>query len=501
MSNQNLAPQRADLVVVGGTVVTPTGAIKATVVVRDGRIAGVIEPWLEPPAAERIDATGLVVLPGIVDPETHLGGNNSLLEDLRTETRAAAAGGVTTWGLQLTSANIMATKRLEKTPADLVPFSVRTPELIEMGDEVSAIDYFLTGIVNTDAEAEDIPTAARDWGVTSYKFYLHSQNAQALRHSGWYAASRHGFFGFDDGTVYLAMEAVASLGQPSIVSLHCENYQIARVFQDRLQAAGRTDMAAWTERSPNFLEAGHLRAYAYYAGVVGCPIYLQHTTTPEALDEIRRCKADGIRAFTQSAPHYLTLDPSFWKINVPLRGDAERARLWEALASGEIDALGSDHVNPGVPRSELDNGADVWTARSGFASRVEGALPMMLSEGVNRGRLSLERLAEVMSANPARIFGLYPRKGAIQVGSDADMVLVDPQRTHVVSDDDVISASGWTMYAGRTFTGWPVRTILRGQTVAEWPEGAPKPIVTDQPSGRYQRRVLAADQTEVSSNG
>jgi len=304
-------------------------------------------------------------------------------------------------------------------------------------------------------------------------------------YSVWLGRQKGGYFGFDDGTIYLGMEKAAEIGPPGLICIHPENYEIVRIFEERLKRAGRTDMAAWDERSAHFCEAGHVRTYAYYAGVTGCPLYVVHTTTPETIQEIIKARAEGVKIFSQTGHHYLTLSHYVWKINVPLRDDATMAQLWDALRVGHINCIGSDHVDWGMSREEMDKG-NVWETISGFPSRIEALLPVMLTEGVGRGRISLEKLVEVCSENPARIFGLYPKKGTISIGSDADLVLVDLERTMKVRREMIYSSAGWSIWESKELKGWPVMTILRGQVIMEWPEGAPRAKITvERPAGRY----------------
>ena len=316
--------------------------------------------------------------------------------------------------------------------------------------------------------------------MTSFKLHLNF--------AGDWRPDRPGY-AFDDGTVYATFKAVSELGAPGIVLLHCENLGIARVLQQRLKAAGRTDMGAWDDHSPWFTEVAHARAYLYYAKLTGCPVYMVHVTSAETVAEVERAKAEGVVVYGEIGSHYLVLNKDAWRINPPLRDRSTHEGLWRALATGRIDCIGSDHVSHERTREVMETG-NVWTTISGFPSRVEGMLPMMLSEGVNQGKISIERLAKVSSENPARIFGLYPRKGAIAVDSDADMVVVDLKRRARMTRDMLHTATPWTIYEGREVTGWPVMTVLRGQVVMEWPEGVPRARVIGPPTGQYLRRRL-----------
>jgi len=175
---------------------------------------------------------------------------------------------------------------------------------------------------------------------------------------------------------------------------------------------------------------------------------------------------------------------------VPLRSKETIARMWEALAGGLIDSIGSDHVNYDKSREQMEVKGDVWKTQSGFPSRVEALLPIMLSEGVNKGRITLQRLVEVCCQNPAKIFGLHPQKGAIALGSDADLVIVDLDKSCKVNKDMIHSSAGWSIYEGWEIKGWPVMTILRGQVMMEWPEGEPKAKIVGKPMGKYIARQL-----------
>ena len=244
-----------DLVIKGGQVVTREGVKNIAIGVKDGKIAalGPVEGFNS--ARRVIDAAGKYILPGLVDPENHLGTHRPLKDSLSSETKAAAAGGVTTWGMMQASPKLRKNHIDEPRPEDVVPFSQVMPEFIELVETNSCVDIFLTGFITTDEQALDIPRVAREFGVTSFKYYLHMMQGPAT-HTVWSGRQRGGWLGFDDGTIYLGMEKAAEIGPPGLICIHPENYEIARLFEERLKKAGRTDMAAWDERSPHFCEAG-----------------------------------------------------------------------------------------------------------------------------------------------------------------------------------------------------------------------------------------------------
>lgn len=475
-----MASKTADIVFRNGLVVTPGGTIEGGAAIVDGKIAAVGRDAFLPSAEREIDLAGNYLMPGAIDPECHLGSHRPLADDFQSETRAAAAAGVTTWGMQLVSLAITGGADKVKGPADIPSFTRAMPFYYEAA-RTAAIDYFLTPILSTDEHVTEIPYMAREHGISSFKLHLQMQGPWK---SSWPAYS------FDDGSIYNVFAAVAKLGAPAIALLHCENWEIARVLQDRLVATGRTDMGAWDDRSPAFTEAGHARTYLYYARIAGCPIYIVHATTAETFAEIEKARAEGLTVYSEIGTHYLVLHKDAWKINVPLRDRSTHETLWRALASGAIDCIGSDHVAHTRSRESMETG-NVWTTISGFPSRVEGMLPMMLSEGVNKGRISIERLAQVASENPARIFGLYPRKGAIVPGADADLIVVDLKRRATIAKQLLHTITPWSIYEGWDVTGWPVMTLVRGNVVMEWPENEARAKVTEASVGQYIKRALA----------
>ena len=469
----------ADIVFKNGLIVTPAGVIEGGVAIIVGKIAAVGRDGFLPAAKRDIDLAGKYLLPGAIDPECHLGSHRALADDFYSETRAAAAAGVTTWGMQLVSLAITGGADKVKGPADITSFTKAMPLYYE-ASRSATIDFFLTPILGTDEHVAEIPYLAKEHGISSFKLHLQMQGPWK---SSWPA------YAFDDGSIYRAFESVAKLGAPAIALLHCENWEIARVLEQRLKETGRTDMGAWDDRSPAFTEAGHARTYLYYARVAGCPIYVVHVTTKDTIAEINQAKAEGLTVYSEIGTHYLVLHKDAWKINVPLRDRSTHDLLWQALASGAIDCIGSDHVAHTRTRESMETG-NVWTTISGFPSRVEGMLPMMLSEGVNKGRITIERVAQVASENPARIFGLYPKKGAIIPGADADLIVVDLKRRATITKQLLQTITPWSVYEGREVTGWPVMTLVRGSVVMEWPEGEPRAKVTQACVGQYLRRQL-----------
>jgi dihydropyrimidinase/dihydroorotase len=482
---------RVDLNIVNGIVVSPAGQDRVGVAIRGGQIVGVMEESLLPPALETIDAQGLHVLPGIIDPEAHPGHSHPLWDVVATESRAAAASGITSWGIQNPSPRFGTQPwKPEAEPEDVVSFFEVYDAGRKIWDRDSMVDYFFTFQLETDEQAEEIPRYIEELGVSSFKFYNHTKRINL--DSFWYANRTGLARGFDDGTFFLACERSAEAG--GMVHFHPENWEIARILERRLIAAGRDDMGAWDDRSPDFTESHHVRAYAYFGKLTGCPMYVQHTTNPLTLFEINKAREEGIKLFSQTGAPWLYFTREAWRINTPLRARPSVEALWEALRDGVIDLVGSDHVVARGNRVEMA-AEGVWSRnKSGFPSRVEMLLPILLHEGVNKGRLSLERLVEITSERPAQVFGLAPKKGGINPGSDADIVIVDLNKEVTVSDDMVHTQAGWTLLHGHRIRGWPVKTILRGKVISEWKPGATRPEIVGDPRGEYLPRTPFAAQ-------
>lgn len=470
-------------------VVTPGSTFRGFIGIAQGKIEILGSGSFLPEAKEVIDGQENHVIPGVVDPEAHLASVKSYREDIETESRAAAAAGVTSWGLMQSSTIMGQPIGAEVSPEEVALYGDVFNVFKEMSEKYSMVDFFLTPKILKDAHAAEIPKLASEYGVTSFKIQLHLKTPEAVS-KFWTTGKRQGYFGYDDGTVFLAFENVARLGRPAIVCLHCENWEISRILQDRLIKEGRKDFKAWNERSPHFSEAMHVRQYAYLARAVRCPIYIQHTTTEETMQEIVRARAEGGTVTSQTGHHYLSLPEDTWRINVPLRDAETIEKLWAGVKDGIIDCVGSDHVNRAKPRDQMEKPGDVWATESGFASRVEALLPVMLSEGVHKGRISLQRMVQVCCENTARSFGLFPQKGSISIGADADLVLVDVKKRVLLTRDMIHSRAGWSIYEGWDFNGWPILTMLRGEVVSRWNDAKRKTEIVGSPRGRYLPRKL-----------
>jgi dihydroorotase-like cyclic amidohydrolase len=434
--------RRADLIITNARLVTPTGVVEGGAAITDGKFTVVGSADALPDAESRVDARGRLVFPGLVDPHVHLGGAFPYDQNLVTECLSAAAGGVTT----LLQYRRSPTSFFETFPGEL-----------ETNRQKMALDTAFHFIISSLEQAEGIPQYAERWGVRSYKLYM----------GGYAPGNPIGLVAVDDGVFWRAMELVRELGPYAHVMCHAENQGLYLLMNARAHDSGRTDLSAYAMSHPDFIEHEAVARLVWLGERTGCPVYVVHTTTGTAIETARSARKRGARVVIETCPHYLALTiddarlasqgPAIGKVSPPLRGLDDQGALWDAIARGDVDLIGTDHV------PILKTGATVWEERPGFAG-LATLLPVLVTFGLLRGRLTAERLAELTSQSPARTFGLAPKKGAIAVGADADAVIIDTEREVPVGPD--MTHSRYTSaFEGLPLRGWPVLTLRRGEIV------------------------------------
>lgn len=440
----------ADLVVENGTVVSGDATVPADLAIRDGVFVGIAAPGqLGVDAREHYDATGQHVLPGVIDGHVHFREPGwEYKEDFGTGSTAAVMGGVTTV-LDMPNTS---------PPTD-------SPEHVDLkrklAEAKSRCDVGLFGLVARD-NVDRLETMARS-GVIGYKCFLGET-------VGNIAAP-------DDGTLLDAMEAVQRTGLR--VGFHAENDEILQHRIRRLKAEGRTDPLAHLDSRPALAEAEAIQRAALFAKHVGAKIHIFHLSSAEGLEAIGEWRARGVDITTEISAHhaFLTSDDmatlgARLRVNPPVREPGHGDALVAALADGRVDQIASDHA-PHAAHEKLHD--DIWQAISGFAG-VEVGLRLFLTYGVHAGRMPLTRLAAATSEGPARTWGLWPRKGAIRVGSDGDLTIIDLERAGVIRADDLHGKSNLTPFDGHRTRGQAVATIVRGQLVMRGGELAGEPV-------------------------
>jgi dihydropyrimidinase len=433
----------ADLRLSGGTVVLPGGVQPADVLIRDGVIVGVIAPGADAPASETLDVSGRHVLPGVVDAHVHLGDDITLPrtpEEVRPETAAAAAGGVTTLVAYLMSA---------EPYDDILPVARGAME----GD--AAVDFGFHFCISTREQLEAIPHYIADLGVSSFKFFMNFRTDEG---------QRLGLPGNDDGFLFELLQAVAAHG--GVVNPHAENADLIKLNSRRNVIDGPgAPLELWDRRAPGWVEAEALQRIAFWARHAGAELHAVHVTNAASLEVLRAARAHHPGISIETCPHYLTLDTTsdlgpVGKVNPPLRPPADREALWEAIAAGEVDTIGSDHV----PRHGRFKEGGLAKASPGFPG-MQQLLALVLTEGHLRRGIPLQRIVDLVATRPARTFGLGDRKGALRPGADADLVIVDLTRGATISADTEFASAGFTPWEG-VDTGVTIeRTLLRGETV------------------------------------
>jgi dihydroorotase len=426
----------ADLVISGARVVTDTASFDAAVAIKDGRILAIGEQAAMPSAREIFDASGLHVLPGAIDVHVHFREPGyTHKEDWQTGTAAAAAGGVTT---------VFEMPNVDPPTAN--------PQALALKQEAAKkahVDYGLYGLLAEDT-IEHLE-ALIDGGVAGFKCFM--GNTFGNLPSPSTAAMLEGF------------EIIAQHGLR--IALHAETASIIARREKRLQAAGRSDPMAHLASRPAVVAIEAVSRAAVLAEWTGARVHILHISSADELRPLREAKVRGVDITGETCPHYLLFDErayaeqgSVIRVNPPVRERRHQLGLWEGLRDGTIDMIATDHA-PHTPAEKLRN--DIWTVDCGFPG-VETQMPLMLTQ-VRAGRLSLCDYVRLTSTMPAKAFGLYPAKGALIPGSDADIALVDLDREDTIAGDQLRSRSKITPFEGMKVVGMPVHTLVRGRFV------------------------------------
>lgn len=438
-----------NMIVTGGTVVTDSWSGRATVVVREGVVAAVLHPDEPVPDASCsipvIDAAGSLLLPGGVDPHTHIGmelGEYATRDGYREATEAALWGGTTT-------VVDFAIPRPGQTPLDAV--NERQRAAVD-----GLCDAALHGcVISWDADVPRQLAAMADLGVRTVKVFTTYRDVVMA----------------SADTVIRVMTAMRELG--GLIYVHAEANHIVESDQGEAARSGRINAANHARTRSELAELTAVQEVLAAARQVDAAVYFVHQTIPEAIHEVRRARETGVAAYTETCPHYLTLDdemyageyPERYVCCPPLRTRASVDAVASRVMNGQVEAIGSDHCCYSIAQKR-ENRADVRVMPNGLPG-VETRLPVTFTELVKRRGLPVERLVALLATNPARLNGLYPRKGTIAPGSDADLIIVDPKVAKVVTAKTLHMATDYSPYEGRTLWGWPHTVIQRGAVVLQ----------------------------------
>ncbi len=422
------------------------------IMVNDGKIAGICAPGgCCQEAAKVIDATGLCVLPGIVDSHVHFREpGRTDREDFYTGSCAAAAGGVTTV--------------CEMPIAYPPPHSVDVlMNRVKLAEEKSIVDMAFYGSAGYENrfQLQDL----LDAGVIAFKTFLHP--APEGREGEFVGLTVN-----DDGQLFMMMqEAGKTDGR---YSFHCENYKLINEVEAELHKQGVEDYSFHYKSRPKIAEIESVSTIIQFAKVTGAKVEIVHISAPEACELVKQAQLEGVDIIAETCFHYLAFDTTdidkhgpYAKCNPPLRTREDVEKLWTYIADGTISMVGSDHAPFTKEEKEIGVKEGIWKAYSGMPA-IELLLPMMLKQ-VSEGRLSLKKMIQLMSENTAKNFGLYPRKGCIAVGSDADFAIVDLNREYTLKIEDMYSHAKAInlLFDGIKVKGKPVYTIVRGKVLME----------------------------------
>lgn len=448
-----------DLAVTGGRVVTPDLDATIDVGVADGRVVLLAEPGRLPAAERTLDATGCFVFPGGIDSHVHY---DLHLSDLMSAQSAAAGSVAGVWGGTTTYVDFShqsgdgglvdsVADKLDRTRAQAVSSDW-------------ALHAMLTGPFPSSVPAEIRETVSM--GVTGFKVFTTFSAPPGSAIPGMYT---------DDGRIFSVMEELAASGDGNLL-VHAEDDCLIDHHVRKLYAAGTPGIENVSRARPNIAEEAAISRMVLLSRRTGAPLYVVHVSSAEGVEVIARARAEGVQVTGETLHNQLHFTPEVYAepdgmkyMNFPpFKAQGDQDRLWSALAAGELHTVASDDFTIPLARKLAGENVDGTT---GGHNGVETRMLQLFSEGVATGRITPRRYAELTATNPAKLFGLHPRKGDIAIGSDADLVLIDPAATTTVRQQDLHSDCDYSVWDGVTFSGALKATVLRGTVLVhdgEW---------------------------------
>ena len=426
--------------------------IDKNILIDEGKIVGFTNDT--PACDNKINGNGLISVPGPIDTHVHYGVYSPINEAAKTESHAAAIGGITT---------MMRMLRLED------PFSNSLQAQLDASSYSHYIDYAIHASVFTPQQINEMNICVEK-GITSFKIYMNlggevgnvymdiPPNSSKLVESQVNVTNE---------IVEQTVKTAASLGCPILV--HAEDYESCGCGIKTAKEKNQDGLSAWSNsRSPEF-EVKAIKTVSKYGRDYDCVIYFAHIGSERALAQIEEEKKLGTKIFVETCPHYLSLsydkqEGYLAKVMPPIRTENDNKAVWNALSKNQIDTIGTDHVANQLKLKLA--GDDVWGALAGFPG-IGTVIPILLNDGVNQNRITLEQFVQFTSQNAAKIFGMYPQKGTLEKNSDADITMIDLKREKKVTSDLFGGFSDYIVYEGRNLKGWPVKTIVRGEIVAD----------------------------------
>lgn len=428
-----------DLYIKNAKVVTENGVFDGGVAVDGGKIAQIVGKGQNIGAETTIDAGGKYLLPGIIDAHAHFSHPGREFEGYETGTKAAAAGGVTT--------------AIDMPLNDLPPMATAEAHISKLGmvKDVAVVDYaFWGGLIENNLDhLEEL----NELGVAAFKAFMRTAKDYPK---------------VNDDLLYAGLRKMPGFG--NMVGVHAENDTVISQLEAHLKSIGRKDRAAWNDSHPCESELEAINRAIFWSKSSGGSLYICHISFAEGVDAVRQAALQGVDVHAETCAHYLFFDMDDYlrvgprlRAAPPIRSRPQVEALWDRVLRGNVDVIASDH-SPFPPDWYRAGEDDVWEGTGGVTG-IQSILPAMITAGVHGRGLPWPLLVRMMSANPARIFGLYPRKGAILPGSDADFAIVDPESEWTLKEDDLFYRHKESPYVGQRFRGRVERTIVRGETV------------------------------------
>ena len=441
-----------DTIITDSHIILAQGMVDKNLIIDDGKIIGLTNDV--PACDNKINGRGLICVPGPIDTHVHYGVYSPIDQAAKTESHAAAIGGITT---------MMRMLRLGDS------FSSSLQPQLDSASQNHYVDYAIHASVFTPKQIDEMSLCVKK-GITSFKIYMnlggevgHVYMDMPPNSSSLVAAK----VDVTDAIVEQTVKTAASLGCPVLV--HAEDYESCGCGIKTAREKKQDGLSAWSEsRSPEF-EAKAIKTVSKFGRDYDCVIYFVHIGSERALLQIEEERKLGTKIFVETCPHYLTLSYEkqqgyLAKVMPPIRTENDRKAIWRALSGNKIDTIGTDHVANQL-KLKLD-GDDVWGALAGFPG-IGTVLPILLNDGVNQNKITLEQFVQFTSTNAAKIFGMYPQKGTLEKNSDADITMIDLKKEKKVTSDLFGGFSDYIVYEGRNLKGWPVKTIVRGEIVAD----------------------------------
>jgi dihydropyrimidinase len=441
-----------DTVITNSHIVLPHGILNKNIIIDDEKIIGFTNDI--PACDHKINGNGLISIPGPIDTHVHYGVYSPINVAAKTESHAAAIGGITT---------MMRMLRLKNS------FKTLLPAQLAAAAKNHYIDYTIHASIFTQQQINEMPYCVEQ-GVNSFKIYMNlgGDVGHVYMDMPPYSSKlSEATVDVNNKLVEETVKTAASLGCPVLV--HAEDYKLCACGIKTAKEKKHDGLSAWSEsRSPES-EVKAIKTVSKFGRIYGCTIYFVHIGSQRALQQIKEERKLGTTIFVETCPHYLTLSYEkqqgyLAKVMPPIRALYDNAAVWDALSHNFIDTIGTDHVANQL-KLKL-GGNDVWGALAGFPG-IGTAIPILLSEGVNKNKISLEQFVRFTSGNAAKIFGMYPLKGTLDKNADADITMIDLKKENKVSPELFGGFSDYVVYEGMSLKGWPVKTIVRGNLVAE----------------------------------